>query len=417
MIIERPYYLDKLIDARENGMIKIVTGIRRSGKSFLLKTLYRNYLKDQGIADDHIIIYDLENWHFRAYMDPDFLLNQVENRVRGKGMYYLIIDEVQKVMNFIDVLATIGLMDNVDCYVTGSNSHFLSSDVATEFRGRGDEIHIQPLSFAEYYSACEDVGVNDAWIDYLTYGGMPKLLSMNSDERKENYLKTLFRTVYFRDIYERYSIDNKPEFEELTRVMASSIGSPVNALNLANTFKTIKKVKNITDKTIDTYLRYLQESFMIEEAERYDIKGKKYIGSLSKYYFQDMGLRNAIISFRQTEYSHIMENVIYNELRMRGFKVDVGSLNVVERLEDGKQHRQPLEVDFVAEKGSRKLYIQSAWRIPEEEKMRQELRPFTVIRDSFEKVVIVGEKIKSGRNENGILFVDIFDFLLAKVLS
>lgn len=414
MIINRPYYLEKLIDTKENGMLKIITGIRRSGKSFLLKTLYKNYLLEHGIASDHIIIYDLESWHYRDYHNPDYLLTRLEERVNNEGMYYLIIDEVQKIENFTEVLATIGLMENVDCYATGSNSHLLSSDIATEFRGRGDEIHIRPLSFAEYSSACEDMDISDVWIEYLNYGGLPKLLSMKGDERKQEYLRNLFRTVYLRDIFERYTIVNKPEFEELSKVLSSSIGAPVNAMNLANTFKSIKKVKNISDKTITTYIDYLQEAYMIEGSERYDIKGKRYIGSLSKFYFQDIGLRNAIIGFRQTEYTHLMENVLYNELRLRGYKVDVGNIHLTEKNKENKQQRKTLEVDFIAEKGNRRLYIQSVWHISDEEKMKQEVKSLNLIRDNFEKIVIVGEKIKPSRNDEGILFVSIYDFLLSE---
>ena len=302
-------------------------------------------------------------------------------------------------------------MENTDVYVTGSNSHFLSSDIATEFRGRGDEIHVWPLTFKEFMTAYEG-DIIDGWQEYYTYGGLPKILSIKGDDKKAAYLRNLYRTVYLSDIYERYEIANKAEFEELVRILASSVGSPVNPTNLANTFKSVKKLNNITDKTIETYISYLENAYMIEKADRYDIKGRKYIGTTPKYYFKDLGLRNAILSFRQTEENHLMENVVYNEMRYRGFLVDVGNVNTRVKTEDGKWQRVTLEVDFVCNLGSRRYYLQSAYRLPDEEKMQQEKRSLQQIGDSFKKIVIVGERMKLRRDDNGIVQMGIYEFLI-----
>jgi hypothetical protein len=402
--------MQQLIDSKDNGLIKIVTGLRRVGKSYLLKTLFKEYLLKEGIMKDHILIIDLEDRRQKAFIDPDYLLDWVDAQMKDDGQYYIIIDEVQKVEDFVDMLGSLVLKDHADVYVTGSNSHFLSSDIATEFRGRGDEIHVWPLTFKEYMSVYEG-DVYEGWQDYYTYGGLPKILSIKGDDKKATYLRNLYRTVYLSDIYERHNIENKAEFEELVRILASSVGSPVNPTNLANTFKTVKRLNNITDKTIETYIGYLEDAFMIEKSVRYDIKGRKYIGTTPKYYFKDLGLRNAILSFRQTEENHLMENVIYNEMRHRGFLVDVGNVNIRVKNEKGEWQRVTLEVDFVCNLGSRRYYLQSAYKLPDEEKMQQEKRSLQQISDSFKKIVIVGDRMKLRRDEQGIVLMGIYEFL------
>ncbi len=410
MKIERPTYIQQLINSKDNGLIKIVTGLRRVGKSYLLKTLFKEYLLNEGIKKSHILIIDLEDRRNKVFRDPDYLLDWVDDKMKDEGQYYIIIDEVQRVEEFVDMLGTLVGKENADVYVTGSNSHFLSSDIATEFRGRGDEIHVWPLTFKEYMTAYEGDMV-DGWQEYYTYGGLPKILSIKGDDKKATYLRSLYRTVYLSDIYERHEIENKAEFEELVRILASSIGSPVNPTNLANTFKSVKRLNNITDKTIETYIGYLEDAYMIEKAERYDIKGRKYIGTTPKYYFKDMGLRNAILSFRQTEENHLMENVLYNEMRHRGFLVDVGNVNIRVKNEKGEWQRITLEVDFVCNLGSCRYYLQSAYRLPDEEKVEQEKRSLKNIKDSFRKLVIVGERMKLRRDESGIVMLGVYEFL------
>ncbi len=410
MKIERPMYMQQLIDSRDNGLIKIVTGLRRVGKSYLLKTLFKEYLLNVGVGKDHILVIDLEGMAKKQFRDPEYLLDWVEKQMKDDAQYYIIIDEVQRVNDFVDMLGSLAIIENADVYVTGSNSRFLSSDIATEFRGRGDEIHVWPLTFKEFMTAYEGDMV-DGWNDYFTYGGLPKILSIKGDDKKATYLRNLYRTVYLNDIYERHDIENKAEFEELVRILASSVGSPVNPTNLANTFKSVKRLNNITDKTIETYLGYLEDAFLIEKAERYDIKGRKYIGTTPKYYFKDLGLRNAILSFRQTEENHLMENVIYNEMRYRGFLVDVGNIYVRVKEEDGTWKRVTLEVDFVCNLGSRRYYIQSAYKLPDEEKMQQEKRSLQQIGDSFNKIVVVGERMKLRRDDMGIVLMSIYEFL------
>lgn len=402
--------MQQLIDSRDNGLIKIVTGLRRVGKSYLLKTLFKEYLLKAGVAKDHILVIDLEGMTKRLFRDPEYLLDWVEKQMKDDAQYYIIIDEVQRVNDFVDMLGSLAIIENADVYVTGSNSRFLSSDIATEFRGRGDEIHVWPLTFKEFMTAYEGDMV-DGWNDYFTYGGLPKILSIKGDDKKATYLRNLYRTVYLNDIYERHDIVNKAEFEELVRILASSVGSPVNPTNLANTFKSVKRLNNITDKTIETYLGYLEDAFLIEKAERYDIKGRKYISTTPKYYFKDLGLRNAILSFRQTEENPLMENVIYNEMRYRGFLVDVGSIYVRVKEEDGTWKRVTLEVDFVCNLGSRRYYIQSAYKLPDEEKMQQEKRSLQQIGDSFNKIVVVGERMKLRRDDMGIVLMSIYEFL------
>ena len=410
MKIERPIYMQQLIDSKDNGLIKIVTGLRRVGKSYLLKTLFKEYLLGEGIRKDHVLIIDLEDRRNKAFRNPDYLLDWVDAQMKDDEQYYIIIDEVQRVDEFVDMLGTLVGKENADVYVTGSNSHFLSSDIATEFRGRGDEIHVWPLTFKEFMTAYEG-DIVDGWQEYYTYGGLPKILSIKGDDKKATYLRNLYRTVYLSDIYERHEIENKAEFEELVRILASSIGSPVNPTNLANTFKSVKRLNNITDKTIETYIGYLTDAFLIEKSERYDIKGKKYIGTTPKYYFKDLGLRNAILSFRQTEENHLMENVIYNEMRYRGFLVDVGNVIIRVKNEKGEWQRVTLEVDFVCNLGSRRYYLQSAYRLPDEEKQKQEKRSLEQIKDSFKKIVIVGERMKLRRDDNGIVLMGVYEFL------
>lgn len=410
MKIERPKYMQQLIESKDNGLIKIVTGLRRVGKSYLLKTLFKEYLLAEGVSKNHVLIIDLEDRRNKAFRNPDYLLDWVDGQMKDDGQYYIIIDEVQRVDEFVDMLGTLVGKENADVYVTGSNSHFLSSDIVTEFRGRGDEIHVWPLTFKEFMTAY-DGDIIDGWQEYYTYGGLPKILSVKGDDRKATYLRNLYRTVYLSDIYERHEIENKAEFEELVRILASSVGSPVNPTNLANTFKTVKRLNNITDKTIETYIGYLEDAFMIEKAERYDIKGRKYIGTTPKYYFKDLGLRNAILSFRQTEENHLMENVVYNEMRHRGFLVDVGNVYVRVKNEKGDWQRVTLEVDFVCNLGSRRYYLQSAHRLPDEEKMKQEKRSLTQIADSFRKIVVVGERMKLRRDDLGIVLMGIYEFL------
>ena len=411
MIVNRYRYIEQLSRSKNNGLIKIITGLRRSGKSFLLKKLFHQHLLDEGVREDHILVIDMESRKNREFKNPDYLLDWVEKMMIDYETYYIIIDEVQEVEDFVEVLSSLSVTEGADVYVTGSNSRFLSSDVVTEFRGRGDEIHVWPLSFKEFMTVY-DGSKEDGWAEYRLYGGLPQLLTQVGDEKKADFLRRLYRTVYLRDIYERNNIELRPEFEELSKTVASSIGAPVNALNIANTFKSVSNVQSITDKTVSAYLEYMQDAFLIEKSERFDIKGRKYIGSLSKYYYQDVGLRNAILSFRQSEPTHIMENVIYNEMRMRGWLVDVGNVYHRVRNTEGKQQRVTLEVDFVCNKGSERIYIQSAWRMPDAEKMEQEKRSLRLVDDSFRKLLIVGEHTKQWSDENGIQIISIYDFLL-----
>jgi predicted AAA+ superfamily ATPase len=410
MEIKRDSYLKQLIESRQNGFIKVITGIRRCGKSYLLNVLFYHYLLENGVTDDHIIRVDLEDRMNKDLRDPDAMLHYVHDRIKDKELYYIIIDEVQLMDEFVDVLNSFLLIDNADTYVTGSNSHFLSSDIPTEFRGRGETIHVYPLSFSEFFSA-KGGDKQDAWREYYTYGGLPLIQSFDTEQKKINYLKDLFETVYLADIIERHNIKNKNEMRELVLILASSVGSPCNPTKLSNTFKSVKNVK-IGSQTISNYLTYLLESFLLNKAIRYDIKGKKYINTLSKYYFTDIGLRNAILDMRQQEETHIMENIIYNELISRGYSVDVGMVEIRKPDKDGKWTRNQLEVDFIANLGSKKYYVQSALSIPDREKEIQESRSLTSINDSFKKVIIVKDYIMPRRNEEGILTIGLFDFLL-----
>lgn len=408
--IKRDTYLQKLIHRRHNGMIKVITGPRRCGKSYLLRNIFYDYLVEQGIPKDHIVKIDLENRRNSELRNPDNLIAYIDGEMRDDGMYYILLDEIQKVEDFVDVLNSYLEIENADVYVTGSNSRLLGKDVVTEFRGRGDEIEIAPLSFSEFFPTFEG-SREQALTEYITFGGMPKVATMTTDEEKTNYLKALFKTVYLADIKERYGIRNDSELQELIKIVASSIGGITNPTKLENTFKSVKNV-SLSKNTIASYLKILEDVFILRRSERFDIKGKKYIDASSKYYFLDCGLRNAHLNFRQVEPTHLLENVIYNELVMRGLSVDVGIVNVVERNIDGKLQRKQLEVDFVCNQGSKRYYIQSAMRLPTPEKINQELHSFRNIDDNFQRIVITEDLIKPHRDDNGILFMNVYDFLL-----
>ncbi|MCM1050118.1 MAG: ATP-binding protein [Clostridiales bacterium] len=410
MEIKRDLYLNKLIRKKKNGLIKIVTGIRRCGKSYLLFNLFHNHLLEEGVDDGHIIEVALDDRSNKELRDPDNMLKFVKERITDKETYYILLDEIQLMNEFEDVLNSFLHIRNADIYVTGSNSKFLSSDLITEFRGRGDEIRIYPLSFQEFVSVY-DGSLEEAWDEYFNYGGLPLILSMETVDDKAAYLTSLFQKVYISDIVERNKVRNKDELDELVDILASAIGSLTNPSKLAKTFKSVKG-KTISDKTLKTYIDYLIDAFMISKAKRFDIKGKRYIGSPAKYYFEDIGLRNARLNFRQVEVTHIMENLIYNELRIRGYNVDVGLVEHYSPDKDGKIQKKQLEVDFVATKGSEKYYIQSAFAMNNEEKIAQEQRPLVHISDSFKKIIIVADNIKVRRNEEGIITVGIRNFLL-----
>lgn len=410
MEFKRERYLQQLIDSRQNGFVKVVTGIRRCGKSYLLNVLFYRYLLENGIAEDHIIRIDLEDRLNKALRNPDAMLHYVHGKIIDAKPYYIIIDEVQLMDEFVDVLNSFRHIPNADTYVTGSNSHFLSSDIPTEFRGRGETIHVNPLSFAEFYSA-KGGDKHDAWREYFTFGGLPLISAFDSVQKKVKYLQELFETVYLADIIERHKVKNEQEMRELVLIIASSIGSPCNPTKLSNTFKSVKGV-NISNKTISDYLHHLSEAFLVKKAVRYDIKGKKYINTLAKYYFSDIGLRNAILDMRQQEETHIMENIIYNELILRGYRVDVGMVEIKKKDKNGNWTRTQLEVDFIANLGSKKYYIQSAFSIPDKEKETQESRSLVNINDSFKKVIIVKDYIAPRLNNDGILTIGLLDFLL-----
>jgi len=410
MDIKRDFYLNRLINARQNHLVKVVTGPRRCGKTFLLTNLFLKYLESEGVAFDHIILISMEDRRNRNLSNPDVLLDYIDEYSKDGGLYYIIIDEVQMIDEFTDVLNTLLLRPNFDIYVTGSNSHFLSSDIATEFRGRDYQIRMHPLSFAEFYSA-KGGNKEDAWKIYWVYGGLPILASIDSDEERISILQGIFRTVYLADIKNRYGIRNDRELETLVKIVSSGIGSPFNPTRLVNTFKSVENV-SIAKHTIDNYLSYLCDAFLVNKAERFDVKGRKYVGTLAKYYFEDIGIRNALIGFKQLEETHIMENVIYNELQIRGFQVDVGNLGVVTKDKDGKSQRSQLEIDFVANKGSKRFYIQVAYSIPDREKMLQETRSLLMIKDAFKKVLVVKDTTMPWHTEEGIYIIGLFDFLL-----
>lgn len=410
MRINRPIYLNKLIESRHNHMIKIVTGVRRCGKSYLLFVLYTEWLKLQGVKSSHIIHIDLEDRRNKKLRDPDSLMNYIDFKMKDDDMYYIMIDEIQHVTEFEDVLNSYLKVLNADVYVTGSNARFLSKDVVTTFRGRGDEIRVYPLSFSEFMSVYD--GTKELALDeYMTYGGMPQILEHTSEVKKSEYLKNLFENTYIRDIKERYNIRNDEVMDNLLDVVSSSIGSLTNPTKLANTLTSIRH-ENINNKTTNNYLEYICDSFLMERVERFDVKGKRYFESPYKYYFVDLGLRNARLNFRQLEKTHMMENIVYNELRIRGFNVDVGVVPVFKRDSDGKMTRTHLEIDFVCNQGSKRYYIQSAYRMITEEKVEQEEASLRNVDDSFKKIIIQGEDILIKRNEVGITTMSIYDFLL-----
>ncbi|MGN0088100.1 MAG: ATP-binding protein [Candidatus Limimorpha sp.] len=410
--IERNIYLNRLIDSIGNGMIKIVTGVRRSGKSFLLFRLFVEWLQSQGIDDAHIIKVNLEDRLNKQLRDPDVLLNHIYSHIFDDGHFYVLLDEVQMVPEFEDVLNSFLDKENVDVFVTGSNAKFLSKDVITEFRGRGEEIFMQPLSFGEFMSVYEgsyELGLDE----YMTFGGLPQVLSYKTEKEKSNYLKGLFRKTYITDIVDRYGVRNMTELGELLDIVASCIGSLTNPTKIANTFASVKNVR-ITNETVQKWLEYLCDSFLVAKAVRYDVKGRKYIDTPSKFYFCDLGLRNARLNFRQTENTHLMENLIYNELIYRGYNVDVGVVVTEMKDEEGKRHKVQLEIDFVCNQGSKRIYVQSAYRLPTEAKQNQELFSLTKADDSFKKVVIVGEDQLVHRNDKGIVTMSLRDFLMDK---
>lgn len=410
IVINRDYYLEQIMKRKNNGLIKVVTGIRRCGKSFLLRTLFKKHLLENGVDEDHIIEMAFDLFDYIEFRDPQIFYPWAKEQIKDEDTYYFLLDEVQMLGEFVSVLNGLADKKNCDVYVTGSNAKFLSSDIATEFGGRGDEIHMYPLSFSEFMTIYNG-NRYDGWNEYISYGGIPLVVLAETDEQKTALLDNLFKETYIRDIVTRNKIRNIGEMESLLDVLSSAIGALTNPNKLQKTFKSVNKSK-ITATTITKYIEYLEDSFLIEEARRYDIKGKSYIGTPMKYYFMDMGLRNARINFRQMEVTHSMENVIYNELRMRGYSVDVGNLSIVEQGKDGKPVKKQLEVDFICNKGSKKYYIQSAYALETEEKAAQEIRPFLKIKDSFKKIVITSNTPKPFYSDDGILMMNVYDFLL-----
>ena len=410
MEINRDIYLQKLINRMHNGMIKVITGIRRSGKSYLLFTIFRNYLKSQGVADNNIIAIELDMFENEKYRDPHTLLEYTKSRMTDEGDYYIFLDEVQMLPSFESVLNSFLHMRNVDVYVTGSNSKFLSKDVITEFRGRGDEVHVYPVSFSEYMETF-DGDKYEGWSSYVSFGGLPLTITMATDEQRMEYLTSLFEETYIKDIIERNHIEKIQEMNDLINVLASGIGSLTNASKIEATFKSVIK-SDISLNTIRAYIEHLKDAFIINEVSSYDVKGRKYIGTPLKYYFEDVGLRNARLGFRQVEETHLMENIIYNELRMRGFRVDIGVVVKRGRTEEGVQEKKQLEIDFVANMGSKRYYIQSAFSLPDAEKRAQEKASLINVGDSFKKIVIVKDVVKPLHDDDGILTMSIYDFLL-----
>ena len=412
MEIKRDIYLKQLIDSKHNDMIKIITGMRRCGKSYLLFTLFYKYLIEEGVDDNHIIQVDLEDRRNKALRDPDALLEYIDDKMTDSQMYYILLDEIQHVNEFEDVLNSYLKVKNADVYVTGSNSKLLSKDVITEFRGRGEEIKVSPLCFREFVSVYNG-SREQALEEYMTYGGLPQIATLSDERKKMEYLNSLFEKVYLTDIKERYKIKNDSDLEEVIDIVASSIGGLINPIKIENTFATVKHSK-ISYNTIKSYLDILQDVFLLEKSVRYDIKGRKYIDTPAKYYFSDIGLRNARINFRQQEVTHLMENMIYNELRIRGLAVDVGVVVLNTKNDRGISQRKQLEVDFVCNQGSKRFYIQSALRLPTEEKREQELRSLKNIDDNFLKFVITEDPIKKHHDDNGVIFMNIYEFLMDK---
>ena len=408
--IKRDIYLQRLKDREQNGLVKIVTGIRRCGKSYLLNTLFYEYLKEKGVKDNHIIKISLDDDENSDLLLPKALSRYIKNLIVDDELYYVLLDEIQLADNFVGVLNGLLKLPNVDIYVTGSNSKFLSTDIVTEFRGRGDEVRILPLSFSEYMSVYDGT-VAQGWKDYYTYGGLPLVLLQQSEEAKMNYLKGQLKNVYLNDIIDRNRVQNEEQINAVVEILASSIGSLTNPLKLSNTFRSVANLP-IADKTVSNYLAYLEDAFLVDKSKRYDVKGKKYLSTPSKYYFTDLGLRNAALNFRQQEENHIMENVIYLELIKRGFAVDVGIVETAKRNAEGKVVRNYVEVDFIANRGNNKFYIQSAFAMDTEEKQEQEKNSLLNIKDFFKKIIIVKDDIKRKRDENGIVTMSIYDFLL-----
>ena len=390
-------------------MVKVITGIRRSGKSFLLFEIFKQYLLDQGIASDHILGLQLDRFENRRYRDPEELMTYLNERIIDDRMYYILLDEVQMLDHFSEVLNSFLYRKNIDLYVTGSNSKFLSTDVLTEFRGRGDEVHIFPLSFSEFMQVCHE-DISDAWRQYATYGGLPQVVLMQEEEQKSAFLKRLFEQTYLRDIIERNGILKNQELEDVVNIVASSIGSLTNPTKISDTFKS-KLKSSISPNTVRAYINHLKEAFLISEAQRFDVKGRKYIGSPTKLYFEDVGLRNARLNFRQMEETHLMENIVYNELRLRGFSVDVGSVSK-RQVVDGRSLSYQLEVDFVANLGSRRYYVQSALSLPDQQKRDQEKASLLAIKDAFRKIIIVKNGLEQGYDDDGIFYINLKKFLL-----
>ena len=411
MIFKRQKYVDKLVAGQGNGLVKIVTGGRRCGKSFLLFTLFHQHIKEHGVSGDHIIELSLDDRRSMPLRNPDALLDFIDERVKKDGgTYYVILDEVQLVDDFVEVLLSLMHNPQLEVYVSGSNSKFLSKDIVTEFRGRGDIIHLWPLSFAEYY---EEMGGDRtlSWRDYYTFGGLPQVAQIQEREKKIDYLQNLYELTYLKDIIDRNQLRNAEGMRQLVQILSSGIGSSTNAQRICNTFQSVESV-TISRQTIKEYISYLQDAFLIEESMRYDVKGRKYIGTESKYYFMDMGLRGVILKFRQQEENHIMENVIYNELRMRGFLVDVGMIETWKKDKNNKNVRRNLEIDFVANKGNQRYYIQSAFSIPDQEKKDQEEASLKAIKDAFKRIVILRDDIMPYHDDNGFLIIGLIDFLL-----
>ncbi|OUN93161.1 ATP-binding protein [Blautia sp. An46] len=410
MEIKRNHYLQALINRMHNHLIKVVTGVRRSGKSYLIFHIFRNYLLEQGISESHIISIELDQRKHRQYRDPDVILEYIESCIQDGEMHYILLDEVQLLNEFEEVLNSLLHIDNVDIYVTGSNSRFLSKDVITEFRGRGDEIHIFPLTFREFMQVYEG-DMYHGWADYMLYGGLPLTVTMKTEDQKVSYLTRLFEETYLKDIIERHHIEKSQELEDLVNILASAIGSLTNVSKIEATFRSVLR-SSISGNTIRQYIEYLEDAFIVHKANRYNVKGRKYIGTPVKYYFEDVGLRNARLGFRQVEETHLMENIIYNELRSRGYSVDVGLVEKRGRDVEGKSERKQLEIDFVANMGSRRYYIQSAFAMPTEEKQQQEKASLLQVRDSFKKIIVVKDVVNVTRDENGITTMSIYDFLM-----
>ena len=410
MEIRRDIYLNKLISKKHNGLIKVVTGMRRCGKSYLLFNLFKEYLVNEGVNENHIIEIAFDSFENKKYRDPEVLFPYLMEKIADKEMYYVLLDEVQMLDDFESVLNSLGRKKNVDVYVTGSNAKFLSKDIITEFRGRGDEVHMYPLTYSEFMSVY-DGDKQEGWRDYVLFGGIPLVLGFQTADQKSDFLNSLFEETYISDITGRNNIRNKAELEELLNILSSAIGSLTNPSKLSATFKSVKN-KTISKDTIIKYIDYLKDSFLIDSAMRYDIKGKKYINTPSKYYFTDLGLRNARLNFRQVEETHAMENIIFNELKVRGYNVDVGVVVMNEVDKNGKKIRKQLEVDFVCNKGSKRFYIQSAYALPDKEKMEQEQRSLVNTGDGFKKIIITKDAVAPLYNDEGILVMSVYDFLL-----